>query len=64
MQHSREMLSVGIDVGTTTQVVFSRLEVADVAQPGRIPRFNVTARSILHESLIRFTPCSARMFWT
>lgn len=57
MQHSREMLSVGIDVGTTTtQVVFSRLEVADVAQPGRIPRFNVTARSILHESLIRFTP--------
>lgn len=57
MRASREMLSVGIDVGTTTtQVVFSRLEVADVAQPGQIPRFNVTARSILYESPIQLTP--------
>jgi ethanolamine utilization protein EutA len=57
MRTSREMLSVGIDVGTTTtQVVFSRLEVADVAQPGQIPRFNVTARSILYESPIQLTP--------
>lgn len=57
MRTSREMLSVGIDVGTTTtQVVFSRLEVADVAQPGQIPRFNVTARSVLYESPIQITP--------
>lgn len=57
MRTSREMLSVGIDVGTTTtQVVFSCLEVADVAQPGQIPRFNVTARSILYESPIQITP--------
>jgi ethanolamine utilization protein EutA len=57
MRTSREMLSVGIDVGTTTtQVVFSRLEVADVAQPGQIPRFNVTARSILYESPIQSRP--------
>ena len=57
MHTSRAMLSVGIDVGTTTtQVVFSRLEVANVAQPGQIPRFNVTARSLLYESPIRITP--------
>jgi ethanolamine utilization protein EutA len=51
------MISVGIDVGTTTtQIVFSRLEVADVALPGRVPRFNVTAKSIVYESPIYFTP--------
>lgn len=54
---SREMLSVGIDVGTTTaQVVFSRLEVADAARPGRVPQFNVTAKSLLYQSPIVFTP--------
>ena len=57
MQNSREMISVGIDVGTTTtQVVFSRLEIADVAQPGRVPRFNVVGKSALYESPIYFTP--------
>lgn len=57
MQSSREMLSVGIDVGTTTtQVAFSRLAVTDVARPGRVPRFNVTAKSLLYESPIQFTP--------
>lgn len=53
----REMVSVGIDVGTTTtQLVFSRLEVADITQPGRVPRFSVTAKSVLYESPIYFTP--------
>ena len=57
MRNSREMLSVGIDVGTTTiQVVFSRLAIADVAQPGRVPRFTVTASSLLYASPIQFTP--------
>lgn len=57
MRTSREMFSVGIDVGTTTtQVVFSCLEVADVMQPGQIPRFSVTARSILYESPTQITP--------
>lgn len=57
MRNSREMISVGIDVGTTTtQLVFSRLEVADVSQPGRVPRFRVSAKSVLYESPIYFTP--------
>jgi len=57
MVSSREMLSVGIDVGTTTtQVVFSRLLVHDVARPGQVPRLQVGAKSVLYESLIYFTP--------
>lgn len=57
MRNAREMISVGIDVGTTTtQVVFSRLEIADVSQPGRVPRFSVTSKSAIYESPIYFTP--------
>jgi len=57
MQNSRQMISVGIDVGTTTtQVVFSRLEIADIARPGQVPRFNVVGKSALYESPIYFTP--------
>jgi len=51
------MLSVGIDVGTTTtQVVFSRLEMRDTSRPGGIPRIQVTDREIVYQSGIRFTP--------
>jgi ethanolamine utilization protein EutA len=54
------MLSVGIDVGTTTtQVVFSELELQNVARPGQIPRIEVSARSVLYESEIAFTPLSS-----
>jgi ethanolamine utilization protein EutA len=57
MLSSREMLSVGIDVGTTTtQVVFSRLLVHDVARPGQVPRLQVGAKAVLYESPIYFTP--------
>lgn len=57
MRDSRSMVSVGIDVGTTTtQVVFSRLLVGDVSRPGQVPRFQVNAKSVLYESPIHFTP--------
>ncbi len=53
----RELLSVGIDVGTTTtQVVFSRLQLRNAASGGQIPRIEVSARSVLYESGISFTP--------
>lgn len=53
----RELLSVGIDVGTTTtQVVFSRLALQDVARPGQVPRIKVEARDVLYRSPIHFTP--------
>jgi ethanolamine utilization protein EutA len=57
MSHAREMISVGIDVGTTTtKLVFSRLQIADIARPGRVPRFDVVDKATLFESAIHFTP--------
>jgi ethanolamine utilization protein EutA len=57
----RSLLSVGIDVGTTTtQVVFSRLTLADQARPGQIPRIHITDREILYQSAIFFTPLADR----
>jgi ethanolamine utilization protein EutA len=54
------MLSVGIDVGTTTtQVVFTRLSIRDVARIGLLPRIEVEATSILYRSPIRFTPLAS-----
>jgi ethanolamine utilization protein EutA len=57
MNDSRDLLSVGVDVGTTTtQIIFSRLSLMDVARPGQIPRINITDRKVLYESPIVFTP--------
>jgi ethanolamine utilization protein EutA len=57
MAKARELISVGVDVGTTTtKLVFSRLQIADVARPGRVPRFDVVDKSPLFESDIHFTP--------
>jgi len=56
----REVLSVGIDVGTTTtQVVFSRLVLHDVARPGQVPRIQVDEKDILHQGGVHLTPLSA-----
>jgi ethanolamine utilization protein EutA len=61
MAESRPLLSVGLDVGTTTtQVVFSRLTVADQARPGQVPRIGITAKEILYQSPIFFTPLKDR----
>src|SRR3972149_10072762 len=57
MSDSRDLLSVGVDVGTTTtQIVFSRLNLQDVSRPGQIPRINITKRKVIYLSPIVFTP--------
>jgi len=57
MSDSRALLSVGLDVGTTTtQIIFSRLNLQDVARPGQIPRINITDRKVIYESPIVLTP--------
>lgn len=57
----RSMLSVGIDVGTTTtQVVFSRLELTDTARAGQIPRINISDKVVLYQSPIYMTPLVGR----
>ena len=57
MPENQSLLSVGIDVGTTTtQVVFSRLNLANVARTGLIPRVSITAREILYQNPNACTP--------
>jgi len=52
-----QLLSVGLDVGTTTtQVVFSRLTVTNQANAFSVPRLAITRREILYKSPIHFTP--------
>jgi ethanolamine utilization protein EutA len=49
-QDSRDLLSVGIDVGTaTTQVVLSRLTIRGAARTGSVPRLHV-------DSVVRMGP--------
>jgi ethanolamine utilization protein EutA len=57
MSDVRDLLSVGVDVGTTTtQIVFSRLNLQDVSRPGQIPRIDITDRKVIYQSPIVFTP--------
>lgn len=57
MSGSREMLSVGIDVGTTTtQVVISRLTVRNSRRLGLVPRLEVDTRAVLYQSPAYSTP--------
>ena len=61
MPDLRAMLSVGIDVGTTTtQIVFSRLFLSDSARPGQIPRIGITEKTVLYQSPVVFTPLADR----
>lgn len=54
---TRQMLSVGIDIGTTTtQLVFSRLTLSDQAVPGQIPRVQIHDRQVIYRSPVAFTP--------
>jgi ethanolamine utilization protein EutA len=51
------MLSVGIDIGTTTtQLVFSDLTLAPAARAGQVPRLAITGRSLRYASPILATP--------
>lgn len=54
------MLSVGIDIGTTTsQLVLSRLTVSNQARLGLVPRLDVDERAVLYQSEPHLTPLSA-----
>ena len=52
-----ELLSVGIDLGTsTTQLIFSRLTVENMATSYTVPRMVITRKEIQYKSDIYFTP--------
>ncbi|MDM8312795.1 Reactivating factor of Adenosylcobalamin-dependent ethanolamine ammonia lyase [Clostridium cadaveris] len=52
-----ELLSVGIDIGTsTTQLVFSKLIIENTASNFTIPRISIVDKEIIYKSDIYFTP--------
>ena len=54
---SESLLSVGLDVGTTsTQMVFSRLRIANKAGSFAVPEMAIESREILYKSPVHFTP--------
>ena len=57
----QDLLSVGIDLGTTTtQVVFSRLKVENTASATSIPRLQIVDKEIIHQGEIHLTPLFSR----
>ena len=54
---SESLLSVGLDVGTTsTQMVVSRLEIENKASGFAVPEMEISERQILYRSPVYFTP--------
>jgi len=52
-----EILSVGIDIGTTTtQVIFSKLFVEDTASYFSVPNVSIIDKKVVYKSQIYFTP--------
>lgn len=54
---SENLLSVGLDVGTTTtQLIVSRLQVENRASSFAVPEMEIAGRQILYQSPVQFTP--------
>ena len=54
---SESLLSVGLDVGTTsTQLIVSRLTAENKAGAFAVPQIQITNREILYRSPVHFTP--------
>ncbi len=56
-----EILSVGIDIGTsTTQLVFSKIIIENLASSFAIPRISIVDKEIIYRSEINFTPLKSQ----
>lgn len=56
---SESLLSVGLDVGTTTtQLIVSRLAVRNQAGSFAVPEMEITDRQVIYRSPVHFTPLS------
>lgn len=52
-----EIISVGIDIGTSTmQLIFSKLVIENLAGSYSVPRLSIVDKKIIYESEIAFTP--------
>lgn len=58
---TEKLLSVGIDIGTsTTQLVFSQLVIKNMASDFSVPRIEIVDKEIIYKSEIYFTPLKTR----
>ncbi|MBU3092659.1 ethanolamine ammonia-lyase reactivating factor EutA [Clostridium sp. CF011] len=56
-----EIISVGIDIGTsTTQLVFSKIIIENLASNFSIPRISIVDKEIIYRSEIYFTPLKSQ----
>ncbi len=56
-----EILSVGIDIGTTTtSMIVSMLGISNTAAANMVPEVNITAKNIIYKSELYFTPLKDR----
>lgn len=54
---AQKLLSVGIDIGTTTtQLIFSRLTIENRASSFSVPQISITGKEIVFQSAVHFTP--------
>ncbi len=54
---TEEILSIGIDIGTsTTQMVFSKIVIKNMASAFNIARIEIVSKTIIYRSAIYFTP--------
>lgn len=52
-----EILSVGIDIGTsTTQLVFSKIVLENMASGARVPQISIISKEVFYRSKVYFTP--------
>ena len=57
MAGQRDILSVGIDIGTsTTQVIFSRIAMENTAGYFTIPKVSIVEKEVVYRSEIYTTP--------
>jgi ethanolamine utilization protein EutA len=55
-----DILSVGIDIGTSTsQLVFSRLRLANTAPPFAVPKMAIVEKTLVYKGAVYFTPLSS-----
>jgi ethanolamine utilization protein EutA len=60
-KNSKQITSVGIDVGTTTtQMVVSKLTICNTAPGSAVPRMTITGKEVIYRSGIHFTPLASR----
>lgn len=61
MAGTKDILSVGIDIGTsTTQLVFSRISMENTAGYFTVPRVSIVDKQVVYRSAIHTTPLSTR----